>query len=108
MCLCKSSPAWYAHCLISLGSTRYPLTAHFTIFVQVVKAFVTLTEDYKTRDKVALAAELQAHTKAVTAPYKYPRKVGASLGSYRLRIIELGLVFTLSLCLKRNSTKLIL
>ncbi|XP_045212457.2 acyl-coenzyme A synthetase ACSM3, mitochondrial-like isoform X2 [Mercenaria mercenaria] len=42
---------------------------------EVVKAFVTLTEPYKTSDQDQLAKELQEHTKQVTAPYKYPRKI---------------------------------
>ena len=40
-----------------------------------MKAFVTLTESFKMADKEQLANELQEHTKKVTAPYKYPRKV---------------------------------
>jgi hypothetical protein len=43
--------------------------------LQVVKAFVTLTEPFKMTDKEQLAKELQEHAKKVTAPYKYPRKV---------------------------------
>lgn len=42
---------------------------------EVVKAFITLTESYKDADKVQLVKELQDHTKKVTAPYKYPRKI---------------------------------
>lgn len=42
---------------------------------QVVKAFVVLTADYKSRDHKELIQELQTHVKTVTAPYKYPRKV---------------------------------
>ncbi|XP_052763472.1 acyl-coenzyme A synthetase ACSM3, mitochondrial-like isoform X2 [Mya arenaria] len=42
---------------------------------EVVKAFVTLTEDYKDSNREALVTELQEHTKNVTAPYKYPRKI---------------------------------
>lgn len=43
--------------------------------IQVVKAFVMLTESYLASEKDKLAKELQEHTKTVTAPYKYPRKV---------------------------------
>jgi len=39
----------------------------------VVKAFVVLRPGYEPGD--ALIAELQAHCKAVTAPYKYPREI---------------------------------
>jgi len=39
----------------------------------VVKAFVVLAPGYTSSD--ALAAELQEHTKRVTAPYKYPREI---------------------------------
>lgn len=39
----------------------------------VVKAFVVLRDDVKESDE--LVKELQDHVKAVTAPYKYPRKV---------------------------------
>ncbi|XP_052814931.1 acyl-coenzyme A synthetase ACSM3, mitochondrial-like isoform X2 [Mya arenaria] len=42
---------------------------------EVVKAFVTLTDDYKDSNREALVTELQEHTKNVTAPYKYPRKI---------------------------------
>ena len=47
----------------------------------VVKAFVVLSESAKKElegdDKniLSLKAELQEHCKAVTAPYKYPRKI---------------------------------
>ncbi|MGB0385089.1 MAG: AMP-binding protein [Ardenticatenaceae bacterium] len=47
----------------------------------VVKAFVILTPGYKGHDPStssghrALVKELQDHVKAVTAPYKYPRKI---------------------------------
>ena len=44
-----------------------------------MKAFVTLTEPFKMADKEQLAKELQEHTKKVTAPYKYPRKVNLSV-----------------------------
>lgn len=39
----------------------------------VVKAYVVLRESAETADKEELAKELQDHTKAITAPYKYPR-----------------------------------
>ncbi|XP_061425926.1 acyl-coenzyme A synthetase ACSM3, mitochondrial-like isoform X4 [Lethenteron reissneri] len=42
---------------------------------EVVKAFVVLTEEYKSRSPQLLIAELQDHVKTVTAPYKYPRKI---------------------------------
>lgn len=42
---------------------------------QVVKAFVVLTPQFLSHDPEQLAKELQEHVKAVTAPYKYPRKV---------------------------------
>ncbi|MFW2422229.1 MAG: AMP-binding protein [Porticoccaceae bacterium] len=40
---------------------------------EVVKAFIVLAAGHTASD--ALIAELQAHVKAVTAPYKYPRKI---------------------------------
>jgi acyl-coenzyme A synthetase/AMP-(fatty) acid ligase len=40
---------------------------------EVVKAFVVLRAGHAPSD--ALAAELQAHAKRVTAPYKYPRRI---------------------------------
>ena len=40
---------------------------------QIVKAFVVLAPGYPPTD--ALAGELQAHVKTVTAPYKYPREI---------------------------------
>jgi medium-chain acyl-CoA synthetase len=40
---------------------------------EVVKAFVVLATGHSGSE--ALAAELQAHVKATTAPYKYPRKI---------------------------------
>ncbi len=40
---------------------------------EVVKAFVVLAKGYEPSD--ALASDLQAHVKRVTAPYKYPRKI---------------------------------
>nr|XP_033770530.1 acyl-coenzyme A synthetase ACSM3, mitochondrial-like isoform X2 [Geotrypetes seraphini] len=42
---------------------------------EVVKAFVVLSESYKSHDPEELTQELQEHVKKVTAPYKYPRKV---------------------------------
>ncbi|XP_006758721.1 PREDICTED: acyl-coenzyme A synthetase ACSM1, mitochondrial, partial [Myotis davidii] len=42
---------------------------------QVVKAFIVLTPEFLSHDPDQLAKELQEHVKAVTAPYKYPRKV---------------------------------
>ncbi len=39
----------------------------------VVKAFVVLREPDMILDKTGLIKELQDHTKAITAPYKYPR-----------------------------------
>jgi acyl-coenzyme A synthetase/AMP-(fatty) acid ligase len=40
---------------------------------QIVKAFVVLAPGY--RGSAELAGELQAHCRAVTAPYKYPREI---------------------------------
>ena len=40
---------------------------------QIVTAFVILAEGHTASD--ALAAELQAHAKTLTAPYKYPREI---------------------------------
>lgn len=40
---------------------------------QIVKAFIILAGDYRASDQ--LAAEIQAHVKSVTAPYKYPREI---------------------------------
>ena len=40
---------------------------------EVVKAFVVLTANYQPSDELVI--ELQNHVKAVTAPYKYPRKI---------------------------------
>ncbi len=40
---------------------------------EVVKAFVVLAKGHAPSE--SLAAELQAHVKRVTAPYKYPRKI---------------------------------
>ena len=52
----------------------HDLTANI-YHLQIVKAFVTLTDSYKNENKEKLTFELQQHTKEVTAPYKYPRKV---------------------------------
>ena len=43
--------------------------------IQVVKAFVVLSEHFKDADRDQLSSELQQHVKTSTAPYKYPRKV---------------------------------
>ncbi len=40
---------------------------------EIVKAFVVLAPGHEASE--ALAAELQAHVKQVTAPYKYPRRI---------------------------------
>ncbi|MBU7044544.1 MAG: AMP-binding protein [Theionarchaea archaeon] len=40
---------------------------------EIVKAFVVLNKGFTPSD--SLAAELQTHTKEVTAPYKYPREI---------------------------------
>ena len=40
---------------------------------EIVKAFIILNEPYRPRAELIL--ELQEHTKAVTAPYKYPRQI---------------------------------
>ncbi|XP_022092529.1 acyl-coenzyme A synthetase ACSM3, mitochondrial-like [Acanthaster planci] len=42
---------------------------------EVVKAFIVLTEEYKSKDKEQLMKELQEHVKNITAAYKYPRKI---------------------------------
>ncbi|XP_006892715.1 PREDICTED: acyl-coenzyme A synthetase ACSM1, mitochondrial-like [Elephantulus edwardii] len=42
---------------------------------QVVKAFIVLDPKFQSYDRDQLTKELQQHVKAVTAPYKYPRKV---------------------------------
>ncbi|XP_029424537.1 acyl-coenzyme A synthetase ACSM1, mitochondrial isoform X2 [Nannospalax galili] len=42
---------------------------------EVVKAFIVLTPEFLSHDKVQLIKELQQHVKSVTAPYKYPRKI---------------------------------
>lgn len=43
--------------------------------VEVVKAFIVLQDEYKSRDVAALITELQEFCKAETAPYKYPRRI---------------------------------
>ncbi|KAK2808897.1 hypothetical protein FQN50_004373 [Emmonsiellopsis sp. PD_5] len=43
--------------------------------VEVVKAFIVLQEEFKSRNPESLAAELQAFCKKETAPYKYPRRI---------------------------------
>lgn len=45
---------------------------------EVVKAFVVLAEGYQ--GSAALVCELQGHCKALTAPYKYPRKMAFVAG----------------------------
>uniref|UniRef100_A0A8B9HD22 medium-chain acyl-CoA ligase n=1 Tax=Astyanax mexicanus TaxID=7994 RepID=A0A8B9HD22_ASTMX len=42
---------------------------------EVVKAFVVLTPEYRSKEQSGLIRELQTHVKKVTAPYKYPRKI---------------------------------
>ncbi|XP_050393041.2 acyl-coenzyme A synthetase ACSM3, mitochondrial [Patella vulgata] len=42
---------------------------------EIVKAFVILTDKYKTTNQSDLIKELQNHVKQSTAPYKYPRKI---------------------------------
>ncbi|OAX84931.1 hypothetical protein ACJ72_00684 [Emergomyces africanus] len=43
--------------------------------VEVVKAFIVLQEEFKSRNPHSLAAELQEFCKRETAPYKYPRRI---------------------------------
>ena len=65
--------------------------------LQIVKAFVTLTDSYKNENKEKLTFELQQHTKEVTAPYKYPRKVLSTcntLGSWFYPLNALQTVLT--------------
>lgn len=50
---------------------------------QVVKAFVVLAPQFRSRDPDQLTRELQQHVKSVTAPYKYPRKVSTGLPTSR-------------------------
>ena len=45
------------------------------IRVQVVKATIILSKDYKGQEGPELIKELQNHVKKVTAPYKYPRVI---------------------------------
>lgn len=45
------------------------------MLLQVVKAYVILTNEYKNTNKDELTVELQEFVKNITAPYKYPRKV---------------------------------
>lgn len=46
------------------------------MYLQVVKAFIILTEAYRdSTDKEGLKLELQEFVKTMTSPYKYPRKV---------------------------------
>lgn len=42
---------------------------------EIVKAFVKLVPGYEKKNVQDLIKELQEHTKAITAPYKYPRKI---------------------------------
>lgn len=41
-----------------------------------MKAFVILAPTFTSQDPDKLIEELQEHVKKITAPYKYPRKVG--------------------------------
>ncbi len=41
----------------------------------VVKAFIVLKDEEKVSNREELVKELQEHTKNLTAPYKYPRKI---------------------------------
>lgn len=43
--------------------------------VEVVKAFIVLTEEYKRRNQDELRKEIQDFCKKMSAPYKYPRRV---------------------------------
>ncbi|KAJ9316706.1 hypothetical protein DTO271D3_2839 [Paecilomyces variotii] len=43
--------------------------------VEVVKAFIVLTEEYKRRNQDELCKEIQNFCKKMSAPYKYPRRV---------------------------------
>ncbi|KAJ9263250.1 hypothetical protein DTO212C5_7676 [Paecilomyces variotii] len=43
--------------------------------VEVVKAFIVLTEEYKRRNQDELCKEIQDFCKKMSAPYKYPRRV---------------------------------
>ncbi|MDP7569853.1 MAG: AMP-binding protein, partial [Arenicellales bacterium] len=42
---------------------------------EIVKAFVVLTDPESQQAGAELIAELQAHVKQITAPYKYPRAI---------------------------------
>ncbi|XP_035233358.1 acyl-coenzyme A synthetase ACSM3, mitochondrial-like [Stegodyphus dumicola] len=42
---------------------------------EVVKAFIVLKDTYREKNEQHLIKELQDHSKRVTAPYKYPRKI---------------------------------
>ena len=42
---------------------------------EIVKAFVVLTQPDSQQVDAELVAELQAHVKRTTAPYKYPRAI---------------------------------
>ncbi|GFO38377.1 acyl-CoA synthetase acsm3, mitochondrial [Plakobranchus ocellatus] len=42
---------------------------------EVVKAFITLSNEYKESDQEKLSLEIQNFVKSQTAPYKYPRKI---------------------------------
>nr|XP_006824145.1 PREDICTED: uncharacterized protein LOC102804956 [Saccoglossus kowalevskii] len=42
---------------------------------EIVKAFVVLQKNYRTHNAEKLIKELQEHSKKITAPYKYPRKI---------------------------------
>ncbi|PGH07549.1 hypothetical protein AJ79_06219 [Helicocarpus griseus UAMH5409] len=43
--------------------------------VEVVKAFIVLQEEFKSRNPDSLIAEIQEFCKKETAPYKYPRRI---------------------------------
>ncbi len=45
--------------------------------VQVVKAFICVTERYKGKEGSELEKYIQEHVKRTTAAYKYPRKVNS-------------------------------
>ena len=61
--------------ILELISFLYSTSKQIFYYLQVVKAFVVLTEAYKHFNRENLIKELQEHTKNITAPYKYPRKV---------------------------------
>ena len=56
-----------------LGASTFAPVAGALAAGGIVKAFVVLAPGHEASE--ALAAELQAHVKQVTAPYKYPRQV---------------------------------